>query len=400
VLVLVINDALCVIIPRKKIRTGGDLMNNKRKLHAGIRTGLLTSLVALGLAAGVSAEQAGSAVKPAVDSAIGSYAASAAVSGGIAIAGSDTMQPIITKIASAFRKWQPEVKIAIQGGGTDAALLQFLQNQAAIRRGDADAGPKSHMVSGSLALLAASRPLTEHERSDFRSRYGYEVTEIPIALDAIAVFVNHRNPVEGLALEQLDAIFSKDRKRGAQEEVTTWGQLGLKDEWAQQPIHRYGQDHRSGTRAIFIQEALKGGEFRPDVREESGPATEILAISRDILGIGYAGVGFRASTIRFLPLAERAGAAFVAPSPETVAGGTYPLGRQLYLYAKKSPKGGLEPEVLEFLKFINSREGQDMVAKAGAYPLPAHQVAKNLQILIGAAMSATASDSALLADGK
>jgi phosphate transport system substrate-binding protein len=398
VLVLLINDALCVIIARKTIRAEGELMNNKRKLHAGTRTGLLTTLVALGLAAGVSAEQAGSAVKPAVDPAIGSYAASAAVSGGIAIAGSDTMQPIITKIASAFRKWQPEVKIAIQGGGTDAALLQFLQDQATIRRGDAN--PKGHLVSGNIALLAASRPFTETERNDFRSRYGYEVTEIPIAMDAIAVFVNHRNPVEGLTLEQLDAIFSKDRKRGAQEEVTTWGQLGLKDDWARQPIHRYGLDQRSGTRAIFIQEALQGGELRPDVREESGPATEILAISRDILGIGYAGIGFRASTIRFLPLAERAGAALVAPSPETVAGGTYPLGRQLYLYAKKSPKGGLEPEVLEFLKFINSREGQEMVAKAGAYPLPAPQVAKNLQMLVGAGMSATTSDSALLAGGK
>ncbi len=375
-------------------------MNNKRDRYAWTRAGLVVGLVALGLPAGASAEPPGATGTLGVDSAIGSYTASVAVSGGIAIAGSDTMQPIMTKIASAFRKWQPDVKIAVQGGGTDAALLQFLQDQATLRRGDADAGPRSHMVSGNIALLAASRPLTAGERNDFKSRYGYEVTEIPIALDAIAVFVNSRNPIEGLALEQLDAIFGQDRKRGAQEEIATWGQLGLKDEWAQQPIHRYGQDQRSGTRAIFIQEALKGGEFRSDVREESGPALEILAISRDVLGIGYAGVGFRASTIRFLPLAERVGAAFVAPSPETVANETYPLGRPLYLYAKKNAKAGLEPEVLEFLKFVNSREGQDMVAKSGAYPLPAHQIAKNLQILIGAAMSAVASDAALLAGRK
>jgi phosphate transport system substrate-binding protein len=355
--------------------------------------GILGCLLLAGVGPVAAAEPAGPQGKPVVDSAIGSYTAAGAVSGGIAIAGSDTMQPILTKIASAFRKWQPNVKIAIQGGGTDAALLQFLQDQAAIRRGDADASPKSHMVSGSLALLAASRPLTEHERSDFKSRYGYDATEIPIALDAVAVFVNYRNPIEGLTLAQLDAIFGRDRKRGAREEITTWGQLGLKNEWAPQPIHRYGQDQRSGTRTIFIQEVLQGGELRSDIREESGPATEILAISRDVLGIGYAGVGFRASTIRFLPLAERAGSAFVAPSPDTIANGTYPLGRHLYLYAKKNSKGGLEPEVLEFLKFVNSREGQEMVTKAGAYSLPAHQVARNLQALLGT----SASHAALLA---
>ena len=375
-------------------------MNNNRKRYAWARAGIVIGIVAVGLPAGASAGPSGATGTLVVDSSIGSYTASVAVSGGIAIAGSDTMQPIMTKIASAFRKWQPDVKIAVQGGGTDAALLQFLQDQATLRRGDADASPKSHMVSGNLALLAASRPLTISERNNFKSRYGYEVIEIPIALDAIAVFVNSRNPIEGLALEQLDAIFGKERKRGMQEEIATWGQLGLRDDWAQQPVHRYGQDQHSGTRAIFIQEALKGGEFRSDVREESGPALEILAISRDVLGIGYAGVSFRASTIRFLPLAERVGAAFVAPSPETVSNGTYPLGRPLYLYAKRNAKAGLEPEVLEFLKFVNSREGQDMVARAGSYPLQAHQVAKNLQILTSAAMSATTSDTALLAGRK
>jgi len=368
------------------------------RIHRQMWGSILGCLVLACAGAASAAEQTELQGKPVVDSAIGSYVAKAGVSGRIAITGSDTMQPIVAKIASAFLEWQPNVKIAVQGGGTGAALEAFLQGLAGSRRGDGNV--KGHLSSNDVTLLAASRSLTEDERSDFKSRYGYEVTEIPIALDAIAVYVNRRNPIEGLALEQLDAIFGRDRKRGAQEEITTWGQLGLRDDWAQQPVHRYGQDQHSGTRAIFIQEALKGGEFRSDVREESGPALEILAISRDVLGIGYAGVSFRASTIRFLPLAERVGAAFVAPSPETVSNGTYPLGRPLYLYAKRNAKAGLEPEVLEFLKFVNSREGQDMVARAGSYPLQAHQVAKNLQILTSAAMSATTSDTALLAGRK
>lgn len=354
---------------------------------------VLGCLVLACAGAAVAAEQAAPQGRPVVDSAIGSYVAKAGVSGRIAITGSDTMQPIVAKISSAFREWQPNVKIAVQGGGTGPALEAFLQGIAGSRRGDGNV--KGHLSSNDVALLAASRPLTEDERNDFKSRYGYEVTEIPIAVDAIAVYVNRRNPIEGLALEQLDAIFGKDRKRGAQEAITTWGQLGLRDDWTQQPIHRYGQDQRSGTRAIFIQKVLQDGMLRPDVQVKAGPASEILALSSDILGIGYASIGFQASTVRIVPLAERIGAAFVSPSPASVADGTYPLSRPLYLYAKKDPKAGLEPAILEFLKFVNSREGQAMAVKAGAYPLPARQVAKNLEALTGATVAAPVQETEL-----
>jgi phosphate transport system substrate-binding protein len=346
---------------------------------------MLGCLMLAGSGTAGAAEQALPQGRPVVDSGISPYMAKAGVSGGIAISGSDTMQPIVAKIASAFREWQPNVKIAVQGGGTGTALLQFLQNQSTIRRGDAN--PSGHQVSGSVALLAASRPLTEDERKDFRSRYGYDVTEIPIAMDAIAIYVNRQNPIEGLTMEQVDAIFGSDRKRGLREAIDTWGQLGLKDEWSGQPIHRYGQDIKSGTRSFFVSHALQNGAIRSDVREESGPASEILALSRDTTGIGYAGIGFKASAVKVLPLAERSGESFVVPSEETTVNGTYPLARKLYLYAKKDPKGELEPAILEFLKFVNSRQGQEMAVKAGAYPLPAHQVAQNLHVLSDATMA-------------
>jgi len=375
--------------PEKRLELSEEAatVQNQRVRASGLIAAFV-SIAMLGLMGRASAEHPGIHGKPVVDAAVAAYVPVGKVAGAFTIEGSDTMQPIVAKIASAFREWQPDIKIAVQGGGTNMALLGFLQDQSTIRRGDGS--PKGgHHVSGGIALLAASRPLTENERKDFRSRYGYDVTEIPIALDAIAVYVNRQNPIEGLALEQLDAIFSKDRKRGLQEEITTWGQLGLKDDWSQQPIHRYGQDQRSGTRAIFIQKVLQDGNLRPDVQVKAGPASEILALSRDVQGIGYASIGFQASTVRIIPLAERVGAAFVAASPESVANGTYPLSRQLYLYTKKDPKAGLQPEILEFLKFVNSRDGQDMVVKAGAYPLPARQVAKNLEALTGTVVAAT-----------
>jgi phosphate transport system substrate-binding protein len=351
---------------------------------------MLVGVMFLGLAAAALAEQAALTGRPVVDPAIGSYVASSNVSGAIVITGSDTMYPIMVKVASAFRQWQPDVKLAVQGGGSDAALKSFLQDQALIRRGDADPHPKGHMVSGSIALLASSRPLTSEERQGFQSRYGYEPTEVPVAVDTIAIYVNRGNPIQGLTLEEVDAIFGRDRKRGSPVDMTTWGQVGLKGEWEQQPINVYGRDAQSGTRTFFVNEVLLGGTFKPGVQEERGVALEILAISRDRLGIGYAGIGFQASTVRVVPLAEKAGMPYVTPSAESAANGTYPLSRSLYLYVRKAPGFELEPVILEFLKFTNSRQGQEAVVKAGAYALSAAQVATNFERLTGMNSSAPA----------
>jgi phosphate transport system substrate-binding protein len=316
-----------------------------------------------------------------VDSSIPSYQPHADISGAIAIAGSDTMQPIVARAASAFRAWQPNVKIAVQGGGSDSALRAFIQNIAASRRGDGNV--KGHLSSNDVEILASSRPLTDEERKDFRSRYGFEPTEIPIAIGAIAIYVNYQNPVPSLSMEQIDAIFSKTRKRGATADITTWGQLGLADGWEQQPVRLYGRDKRSGTRTLFIHSALLDGTMKAEIREEPGTAMEILDLSRDPLGIGYAGIGFQASTVRILPIAPKAGDDPVLPTAESAANGAYPLTRSLYLYAKRNPKGELAPEIAEFLKFINSREGQETIAKAGVYPLSVQQITANLQALVG-----------------
>lgn len=320
-------------------------------------------------------------LRPVVDSAIAPFQPKAGVTGAIVIAGSDTMQPILIKAAAAFKLFQPGIKVAVQGGGSDAALRQFIQDQSTIRRGDAN--PRGHIVSGHVGLLASSRPLTEDERKDFRSRYGFAVTEIPIALDAIALYVNHQNPVSSLTLDQVDAIFSQSRKRGVAESITTWGQLGLQDGWEQQPIRLYGRDKRSGTRTLFMHTALLDGTLKAQVKEEPGPAMEILDISRDQLGIGYAGVGFQASTVRIVPISPKAGDAPVAPTPETAADGSYPLTRPLYLYARKNPNGELEPDIAEFLRYINSREGQETITRAGVYPLSNQQITTNLQAILG-----------------
>ncbi len=347
---------------------------------------LAVTVFCLGLAGLGQAEISFIESRPTGNSGIGSYTVQPGVSGNFAIAGSDSMQPLMVKLAAAFKEWQPGVKAAVQGGGSEAAVMQFIENQATIRRGDAK--NLGHHVSGNVALLASSRSLTPQERKDFKVRYGYETTEIPIAMDAVAIYVNADNPLQGLTLDQVDAIFGQDRKRGLSNPITKWSDLGLENAWGLQPINLYGRDKRSGTRTFFIHEALLDGHINPAIKEAAGSATEILEISRDPLAMGYAGSGFQASTVRMVPIASKSGMGFVTPTAESVMNGTYPLARHLYLYAKKAPEKELDQQILAFLKFINSREGQQTVARAGYYPLSENAVAQNIQILTGSTLSA------------
>ncbi|HNO34104.1 MAG TPA: PstS family phosphate ABC transporter substrate-binding protein [Nitrospira sp.] len=354
--------------------------------HSGM--GLVAmSLLCFGSMVGTaSADTSVATAKPVLDAAIGSYPTTTPVTGRIAIAGSDTMQPIMVKLAAAFQSWQPGIKMVVQGGGSYAGVKGFLIDQATIRRGDAK--PSGHLVSGHVALYASSSPMSDEDRKDFKSRYGYDVTELPVAMDAVAIYVNAQNPIQGLSLEQVDAIFGKDRKRGYRTDITKWGDLGLDNGWESHPIHLYGRDKKSGTRAFFLREALADGGMKSEVVEEPGSATEILDISRDPLGMGYAGIGFQATTVRVVPLAPAGSKDYVTPTADTARSGAYPLARYLYLYAKKAPGANVDREVLEFLKFVNSREGQETVARAGFFPLPAAQVAKNLETLSGPSVSA------------
>ncbi len=350
-----------------------------RPSRRGVLAGVVSALCLFSLTA-AQAEDPHPRVRPVVDSNIAVYQPTVDVSGAIVIAGSDTMQPMIMKVAAAFKLWQPNIKIAVQGGGSDAALRQFIQDQSTIRRGDAQS--KGHLVSGHVNLLASSRPLSVNERDSFQTRYGFVATEMPIALDAIVLYVNQQNPLQALTLEQVDAVFSQSHKRGGTA-ITTWGQLGLTDAWAQQPIRLYGRDKRSGTRTMFLQMALLDGSLKSEVKEEPGTAMEMLDLSRDLLGIGYAGIGFQTSMVRGLALASEAGQMPVAPTVETVTAGTYPLSRPLYLYAKRDPKDKLEPAIAEFLRYINSQEAQEVIARTGVYSISSQQSTTNLNALVG-----------------
>jgi len=318
-------------------------------------------------------EQAGplSAVTP--DARLAGYSSGGQVIGALKIHGSDTMYPLLTRLSTEFRRRQPLVSIDVKGGGSAKALEEFLRTPASEKAKEEKAGQ--------TFLVSSSRELMPSEIRQFSTGHGHDPVGIPVAVDAVAIYVHRDNPIEGLTLDQVDAIFSLSRNRGYPVEVGSWGQLGLSAGWQNAPIRTFGRDRRSGTRTFFQEHVLAGGEFKPSMQEEPGAASVILALSQSPLGIAFNGLGLHSSMVRIVPLAEKKDTPFVTPSDATIADQTYPLRRVLYLYLDTSSAASLNPVAKEFVSFITSREGQEAVIRAGFFPLPMTQIEHTIAAL-------------------
>jgi phosphate transport system substrate-binding protein len=280
------------------------------------------------------------------------------VSGNLSSFGSDTMNNMMTYWTEGFRKMYPDVNIQVEGKGSGTAF-------PALIKGAAQLGPMS-------------RDPKPTEQDDFESAFGYKATVLRTALDSLAVYVNKDNPLNEITLEQLDAIFSKGRKRGYREDIATWGRLGLKGDWANRPIGMYGRNSASGTYGFYKEVTLKGGDYKDTVKELLGSASVVQAISRDRYAIGYSGIGYATSGIKKLKIAEKAGGKFIEASADNVYNDTYPLRRFLYVAINKPPGKSLSPLLREFCSFMFSREGQEAVHKDGYFPVPKAVVEKEL----------------------
>lgn len=296
-----------------------------------------------------------------VDSGLKGYAKTEGVSGNLNSIGSDTLNNLMTFWAEGFRKQYPNVNIQIEGKGSSTAPPALIEGTAQI-------GPMS-------------REMKKSEIEAFEAKYGYKPLAIGVALDSLAVYVNKDNPLEQLSLTQVDAIFSKNRKSGAAEEISTWGQVALTGEWAGKPMSLYGRNSASGTYGYFKENALAKGDFKDTVKEQPGSASVVLSITEDKAGIGYSGIGYKTSGVKALALAKKDGETAYAPTYENVLEGKYPLGRMLYLYVGKQPNQPLPKMVKEFLKYALSKEGQEVVVKDGYLPLPAAIAEKQLNLL-------------------
>jgi phosphate transport system substrate-binding protein len=193
--------------------------------------------------------------------------------------------------------------------------------------------------------------------------------------------VHRDNPLDVLAMGELDAIFSVTRRCGEPSFVGRWGDLGLTGSWAQRPIQLYGRNSVSGTYGHFKRIALCSGDFRNQVNEQPGSASVVQAVATTLSGIGYSGIGYVTSDVKPLGLLTTPGGEPVYANADTVLSGRYPLTRYLYVYVNKPPNAELTPVEREFLSFVLSREGQEIVSKDGYIPLPPRTAARELERL-------------------
>lgn len=316
-------------------------------------------VTAIGMAVAAGPARADEAIK--LDPNLKAYAKVSGVSGNLNSIGSDTLNNLMTLWAEGFRKQYPNVKIQIEGKGSSTAPPALIEGTAQI-------GPMS-------------RPMKGTEIDKFESKFGYKPTAFPVSIDALAVYVNKDNPIKGMTVAQVDAVFSKSRRWGYKENVQKWGQLGLDGALAGSPISIYGRNSASGTYGFFKEHTLKNGDYKDEVKEQPGSASVVQGVTEDRAGIGYSGIGYLTSGVRALPLAEKAGMPFKAASQHNAENGSYPIWRHLYLYVNKAPNKSLDPLVKEFLKFVYSKEGQQVVAKDGFFPLSATTLEKELKKL-------------------
>ncbi|HEV3027366.1 MAG TPA: phosphate ABC transporter substrate-binding protein [Planctomycetota bacterium] len=300
----------------------------------------------LGAAPGQPAEDGATALDPGLKA----YQPTPGLKGTLRSVGSDTLHPLMKAWAERFTSFHPDVHIDIEGKGSNTA-------------------PPS-LIAGTSQLGPMSRALHASEIDAFEQKFGYKPRGIRSAVDSICVFVHKDNPLRALSLEQVDAIFSKTRLRGGKA-LRTWGDLGLSGDWADQPVRTYGRNSLSGTHVFFKDHALKGGEFREEIKELEGSAALVREVSEDRGGIGYCGVGYSAAGVRALPLSETSSSPAVEPTAVNAYAGDYPLSRILFVYFNQPPRRDQEPLVREFIRMVCSREGQELVLKEGYFPMPA-----------------------------
>ncbi len=322
------------------------------------------------------------------------YLAHQAVSGTIRIWGHgayDRKRDFIGALVRAwerdFRRYQPGVRFENHLVGTAAAIGSLYTGR------------------GDLALMG--REIWPPEIRAFREVFGYPPTGVDVvtgSLDvrnrdyALVVFVHRGNPIRGLTLGQLRAIFGVQHGPQARA-IRTWGDLGLRGVWRERPIHLYGLALSRGFARFFEQKVFDGSRlWRPSLREfrdlkgsrggaSDGGQRMLDAMAHDPEAIGYAGLLYHNAEVRPVALAAHRGGAFLYPTRETVMSHAYPLTRLVAIYLNKPPHRAVAPKLREFLRFVLSRQGQREVVRYGHGYLPvlAPCAARQLQKLRAAA---------------
>jgi phosphate transport system substrate-binding protein len=286
-----------------------------------------------------------------------SYEKVSGISGNLSSVGSDTLANMMTFWAEEFKVNYPNINIQIQAAGSSTA-------------------PPS-LTEGTSQFGPMSRKMKSKEIESFEKRYGYKPTPVRVAIDALAVFVNKDNPIDGLSIKQVDAIFSATQKCGNDKNATRWSDVGLTGSWAGKDIQLFGRNSVSGTYGYFKKKALCKGDYKNSVNEQPGSASVVQSVASSLNSIGYSGIGYKVAGVKAVALSKKGGP-YIEATMDNAISGKYPLSRFLYVYVNKHPNKPLSPLQAEFLRMVLSKQGQTIVKKDGYIPLPSKVVMKEL----------------------
>lgn len=247
------------------------------------------------------------------------------------VKGSDTVLPLAQAFAEAYNDRKPNADVAVSGGGTTLGITA--------------------LINGNTDIASASRPLNAKEYQQAKAR-GFVPTLNRVAKDGITVIVHPSNPVKTLTMAQLGAIYSGG--------VTNWKQVGGPDK----RITVTGRDSSSGTYGFFRDTLFPGRPYRSDMLTLPSNNAIALTVAREEGAIGYIGLAFFgkwSTKVKELGVAKDAKSAPVKSTVATVADGTYPLFRYLYMVTRGKASG----QAADFIRFCNSPEGQAIVEKVG-----------------------------------
>ncbi|MDP9050655.1 MAG: substrate-binding domain-containing protein [Acidobacteriota bacterium] len=211
---------------------------------------------------------------------------------------------------------------------------------------------------------------------------------------ALGIFVQKDNPLTQITFTQLDAIFGAEHRGGASANIRTWGQLGLTGSWADRPICVYTGELDAAPAFYFSQRVMRGSllwnenlKHFDDINRPDGTVYEaqqqiVDALAQDATGIALSGAGTRNNGVKLIPVGVNDAGPFISASRESVESRAYPLSRSVWIYSNQGPAHPLDPRTREFLRFIFSREGQELVRQEGEYlPLTPELAAAELKKL-------------------
>jgi len=275
-----------------------------------------------------------------------------AIKGNVRCVGSSSVGLILNTVRGGFREAQPDIDLVVESSGSSAA-------------------PKA-LAAGTADLAPMSRAMRPAEIEEIERARGAKVEYVDIAVDAIAICVNRANPITRITLKDLDRVFGRERRRGGGPAVV-WGDIGSRDTThSSKKIELYGMGSGTGSNGIVSEVVLQGGPFRTTVNEEPVASSVVQAIATDPQAIGYCSAYFEASRVRQLEVEALDGSGFVAPTEAAIRSGSYPLARSMRIYFVNDPKRP-NPAAMQFLRFLVSEDGQDIIGALGQKVLAPEQ---------------------------